>query len=248
VGLFRKNISNYIGNTIVKGTPFNLTTPIGGALYKEAVASGCAATDNPCIRNWIFTNRATAPGVTRGTLDAQGNWQGTIVGQAGDPVAVFDITVPANQRNDHINGAEVNVQYAFRNGFGFSANYTYVKSGLKYSDSTIGDQFALEGLSNSGNLVGFYEDNTYSARVAYNWRGKFLSGRHDGREPNPIYTEPYGQVDLSLGYKFNDKLSFQFEAINLTDEIQRAHERRKEILQMVTQTGRRFMIGARYKF
>jgi TonB-dependent receptor len=248
VGLFRKNISNYIGNTIVKGTPFNLTTPIGGALYKEAVASGCAATDNPCIRNWIFTNRATAPGVTRGTLDAQGNWQGTIVGQPTDPVAVFDITVPANQRNDHINGAEVNVQYAFRNGFGFSANYTYVKSGLKYSDSTIGDQFALEGLSNSGNLVGFYEDNTYSARVAYNWRGKFLSGRHDGREPNPIYTEPYGQVDLSLGYKFNDKLSFQFEAINLTDEIQRAHERRKEILQMVTQTGRRFMIGARYKF
>ena len=247
-GLFRKQISNYIGNTIVKGTPFNLPTPIGGTFFKEAVAAGCASTDNPCIRNYIFRNHPTAPGVTVTGTDAQGNINGTIVGQPGDPIAVFDITVPANQRNDHINGIELNAQYAFRNGFGFSANYTYVRSGLKYSDTTIGDQFALEGLSNSGNLVGFYEDSKFSTRLAYNWRGKFLAGRHDGREPNPVYVEPYGQWDLSIGYKFTDKLSMQLEAINLTDEIQRAHERRTEILQAVTQTGRRFMIGARYKF
>ncbi|RZL39712.1 MAG: TonB-dependent receptor [Rubrivivax sp.] len=247
-GLFRKEISNYIGNTIVKGTPFNLHTPIGGALFKEALGSGCAATDNPCIRNWIFQNRASSPGVTRGEKDSQGNWQGTIVGQPGDPIAVFDITVPANQRDDHINGMELNAQYAFRNGFGFSANYTYVKSGLKYIDNKIGDQFALEGLSNSGNLVGFYEDDKLSARIAYNWRGKYLAGRHDGREPNPIYVAPYGQFDVGIGYTITEKLSVQLDAVNLTDEYQRAYERNERILQAITQTGRRFMIGARYKF
>jgi TonB-dependent receptor len=248
-GAFRKLISNYIGNTIVKGTPFNLATPIGGTLFKEAVATGgCASTDNPCIRNYIFKNHPTAAGVTATGIDAQGNYQGTIVGQPGDPIASFDITVPANQRNDHINGLEFNFQYAFRNGLGFSVNYTYVTSGLKYINNKIGEQFALEGLSNSGNLVGFYEDNTYSARVAYNWRGKYLSGRHDGREQNPIYVAPYGQVDVSLGYKFNEKLSMQLEAINLTDEYTRSYERNERILFAATQTGRRFMVGARYKF
>jgi len=247
-GAFRKLINNYIGNSIIKGTPFNLTTPIGGPLFNQAIASGCAATDNPCIRNWIFENKSTSPGVARTTKDAQGNWQGTIAGQPGDPIAVFDITVPANQRNDHINGAELNAQYTFNSGFGFSANYTYVRSGLKYVDNKIGDQFALEGLSNSGNLVGFFENDKISARVAYNWRGKYLAARHDGREPNPIYVAPYGQFDVSLGYKFTDKLSVQLEAINLTDEYQRAYERNERILQAITQTGRRFMIGARYKF
>lgn len=248
VGLFRKDISNYIGSTIIKGTPFNLHTPIGGALYNQAVASGCVATDNPCIRNWIFENRATSAGVTRTTKDAQGNWQGTIVGQPGDPIAVFDITVPANQRDDTINGAEINAQYAFGNGFGFSANYTYVRSGLKYVDNKIGDQFALEGMSNAGNLVGFYEDDKLSVRVAYNWRGKYLAARHDGREPNPIYVAPYGQVDVGIGYKVTERLSVQLDAVNLTDEYQRAYERNERILQAITQTGRRFTIGARYRF
>ena len=53
---------------------------------------------------------------------------------------------------------------------------------------------------------------------------------------------------MSLGYKLTEKLSVQFEAINLTDEISRSHERAQEALAYVTQTGRRFMIGARYKF
>ncbi|MBT9492720.1 MAG: TonB-dependent receptor [Paucibacter sp.] len=247
-GFFHKSIDNYIGDSRIKGTPFNLHTPVGGAFYNEAIAQGCAATDNPCIRNFIFSRHATAPGVTATGKDAAGNITGTITGQPGDPIAVFDISVPANQRNDHINGVELNAQYAFRSGFGFSANYTYVRSGLKYDNNLLGNQFALQGLSNSGNLVGFYEDQTYSARLAYNWRGEFLSGTHDGREPNPIYVEPYGQLDMNLGYKFNKNLSFQFEVINLTDEIARSHERRTEILQMVTQTGRRFMVGARYSF
>ena len=248
-GFFHKSIANYIGDSHIRGTPFNLHTPVGGAFYNEAIAQGCAATDNPCIRNFIFSRHGTAPGVTvNPTKDANGNFTGTIAGQPGDPIAEFDIAVPANQRSDHINGLELNAQYTFRSGFGFSANYTYVRSGLKYDNTTLGNQNALLGLSNSGNLVGFYEDKTYSARLAYNWRGQFLNATHDGREPNPIYVEPYGQFDLSLGYKASEKLSFQFEAINLTDEISRAHERRTEILQLVTQTGRRFMVGARYKF
>src|SRR5204863_7750941 len=129
------------------------------------------------------------------------------------------------------------------------ANYTYVDSGLKYKNNSQGDQFALPGLSDTANLVAFYENDTVEARIAYNWRGEFFTrGRDGGNNVNPIYTEAYSQVDLTLGYKWNEHLSFQLEAINLTDSIVRLHERTKNELVGVYQTGPRYMVGARYKF
>jgi hypothetical protein len=50
--------------------PFGLHTPVGGALWNEALANGCANADTTCIRNYIFRNHATAPGVTRGGMTA----------------------------------------------------------------------------------------------------------------------------------------------------------------------------------
>ncbi len=96
--------------------------------------------------------------------------------------------------------------------------------------------------------MGFYENDKWSVRVAYNWRDKFLSGLADGAGANPAYTEAYGQIDLSVGYNWNDRLSFQAEAINLNDGIQRVHGRTKEQVLYVTQTGPRYMFGMRYKF
>ncbi len=77
---------------------------------------------------------------------------------------------------------------------------------------------------------------------------EFLSGTFDGAGPNPNYVEAYGQLDVAVGYKYNDKLSFSLEAINLTDEYQRVHGRTKSQALYVTQNGPRYMVSARYKF
>jgi len=249
VGYFLKNIDNFIGVTTTDGTPFNLTTPANGVLFKEAVSKGCATADLTCIRNYILNTYNGRSGVVKTGVDANGNAMGTIAGQAGDPLANFKITTQANQRSAKLDGLEFGLQHMFGNtGFGVSANYTWVNSGLKYDNSSRGEQFALIGLSDSANLVGFYENEQWSVRVAYNWRDKFLSGVYDGAGPNPAYTQAYGQVDINVGYKWNDKLSFQAEVINLNDGIQRIHGRTKEEVLYVTQTGPRYMIGARYKF
>ena len=42
VGYFNKDIDNYVGVTQIVEQPFDLHTPIGGALYNEAVAAACA--------------------------------------------------------------------------------------------------------------------------------------------------------------------------------------------------------------
>ena len=249
LGFFSKNIDNFIGVTTTAGTPFNLRTPANGVLFTEAVTQGCVNSDLTCIRNYILNTYNGRNGVVRTGVDANGNAVGTIAGQPGDPVANFNITTQANQRSAKLDGLEFNVQHMFGNsGFGASANYTYVNSGLKYNNNVRGEQFALLGLSNSANLVGFFENDKLSVRVAYNWRDKFLSGLFDGAGPNPAYTEAYGQVDVNVGYNLTSNLSFQAEVINLNDGVQRIHGRTKEQVYYVTQTGPRYMIGARYKF
>lgn len=250
VGFFRKNIDNYIGVTTRNDTSLGLNTPVGGAYWNEALGNGCASADLTCIRNYIFRNRGGAPGVVRGADDANGNATGVISGQPGDPVANFAITAPANQRSASLDGWEFNLQHMFGDsGFGVSANYTMVDSGLTYNNAVIGEQFALEGLSDSANVVGFYDRDKWQVRAAYNWRDEFLAARFDGSgQPNPVYTEAYGQLDLSVGYQWTENLSLSLEAINLTDEVQRQHGRHPNQIVYATQTGPRYMLGVRYKF
>jgi TonB-dependent receptor len=249
VGMFHKSMSNYIGHGLANYSQAGLTTPIGGTMYNAAVANSCPTADITCIRNYIFAHYDGQPGVTKTGTDPQGNSTGLIVAQPTDPVLQFKIATPVNQHNASLHGFEFNIQNAFGNsGFGIGANYTLVMSGLKYDNGSIGEQFALVGLSNSANVVAFYENEHVNARVAYNWRGQFLASTTDAAGFNPVYTEPYGQVDMTLGYNVDDHLSFTLDALNLNDGVLRQHSRTKSELESITQTGRRFMIGARYKF
>lgn len=251
IGYFTKDIQNYIGSGIQASTPFNLKTPANGVFWKEAVANGCTTADPTCIRNYIFNKYAGQFGIVRGANDVNGNATGTIPAQVGDPIATFYITVPTNERSDSLKGWEFNLQHMFgASGFGVAANYTLVSSGLKFNNASVEPQFALPGVGNSANLVGFYENDKWSVRAAYNWRDEFLTALTDGAsaQSNPIYTEAYGQLDVNVGYKWSKQLSFQAEAINLNDGIQRLHGRSSTQVNYVTQTGPRYMFGLRYKF
>ncbi|MGH8074435.1 MAG: TonB-dependent receptor [Lysobacter sp.] len=240
-GYFRKEIDNYTGTSVIEISPFDLHTPAEGAYFNEAVAAGCAFADRACIRDYIFANHDGDPGV-----DAVA---GTIEGQPGDPAATFRITVPVNRNSAVLDGWEFNLQHVFGlSGFGLSANYTIVDSNLTYDNFDLGEQFALVGLSDSANLVGFYDKGPWQVRAAYNWRDEFLSSTFDSWRPNPVYVEAYGQLDLSVGYQVSEQLSLQVEAINVTDETTRSHGRHERQLFYATQTGPRYMLGFRYKF
>ena len=245
---FHKSLKDYNKAITENVNLFGLRTPIGGALYKEAMTTGGCGTDSQCIRTYIFNKYPTAPGVSPGG----GPGLGSITAQPSDPLLIFKLGTYANiERTSKINGIELNAQHIFGNsGFGVSANFTKVRSNLSYDNNKPGGQTdVLVGMGDSGNLVGFYEDDTWSARLAYNWRGKFLAANYDGAEgAQPLYVEPYGQLDISVGYNVNKNLRLQLEAINLTDEYTRTHLRNENQIGAVTQLGRRVMIGARYKF
>jgi TonB-dependent receptor len=241
LGYFKKKITNFLTDTIVTATPFNLPTPAGGALWNEAVASGCGE-DRDCIRTYIFNNYDGQFGV-----DATNQ---VIAGQPGDPIAQFQIQSQINsKRKASLDGLEFNVQHMFgRSGFGVSANYTVVNSDLKYKNGSTGRQEPLVGVSDSANLVVFYENDKWQLRAAYNWRDKFLTAVQDSARFNPVYTEAYGQLDINVSCKLTDRFSVHAEVINATDNTQRLHGRAKEQVLYVTQTGPRYMFGANYKF
>lgn len=246
---FRKSLKDYNEAIITRTNVFNLHTPIGSAMYNQAQTTGGCGADSDCIRKYIFTNFPTAPGVSPG---AAGGSIGTITAQPTDPLLMFNLgTYVNNTRTSKINGIELNAQHIFGNsGFGLSVNFTKVKSNLAYNNGQRGAQTdVLPGMGDSGNLVGFFENETWTTRLAYNWRGKFLAANYGGVEgAQPLNVEPYGQFDLSVGYNVNQNLRLQFEAINLTDEYTRTHLRNENQVGAVTQLGRRIMIGARYKF
>src|SRR3546814_4783139 len=61
------------------------------------------------------------------------------------------------------------------------------------------------------------------ARVAWNWRDKFLAGTG----PNPFYVEAYWQIDASASWEFVPGITGFVEGINLTGEGRRGHLRHK---------------------
>jgi TonB-dependent receptor len=249
LGLFHKNLENYAGQVVLNEPSTTATTPVGGKYWNAALAAGCVATDTTCMRNYILRNFNGQQGVTFTGNNEAGNALGTISGIPGDPALPYLLTTYVNEKKAMLKGAELNLQHFFGNsGFGVQANYTWVKSDLKFDNMGTANQFALIGLSNSANLVGIYEDSKWSIRAAYNWRDEFLASVADNNQPNPRYVEPYGQIDLSIGYNLSKNLSLSLEGINLGDSTQRTHGRTKEQVLSVTTGGRRYMVGARYKF
>lgn len=242
IGYFKKKVSNYPGTTTINETPFHIPNPGAGPWVQEAITTGgCAAADSACIRDYIINAHAGDPAVTQPTASAQG----IIAGRPGiDPDTVFHITIPVASGSSSIDGWELNLQHMFGDsGFGGIINYTKVNSDLKYNVASLGAQFPLVGLSDTANVVAFYENAKWQARVAYNWRDQFYNGL-DGQQ-SPVFVEPYGQVDANVSWKLNDRVSLQVEAINLTDRNTRSHSRTRQAVEFATQTGARYMIGAR---
>jgi len=231
-------VKNFIGTRQVQENFYGLRNPASGPRYQaatEALGAGASAGE---IRAWIIAQGG--PGVS-------GN---DIIGLPEDDLLEFNVTVRSNEEQASINGWEFAVQHVFgESGFGAIANYTYVTGDIGYDNKSLGEQFALLGLSDTANLVGFYDKDGFQVRVAYNWRDTFLAGTgHGTNNPNPVYVEAYGQVDINVSYDINDNLTVFAEGINVTDEYTRSHARTKLQLMNMTQLGPRYNIGVRYNF
>ena len=110
------------------------------------------------------------------------------------------------------------------------------------------NQFALVGLSDTANSPLMYEKYGFSARLAYNWRDKFLSGTNQGGSRSPQFTDEYGQFDMNLSYDITEHCQVMVEGINLTGEDHREYRRQEGMTIWAYELAPRYAFGARYKF
>jgi TonB-dependent receptor len=241
VGYFHKKVSNFITTTRVDQNAFGLHTVVGGPRYNAALAALGANATADDIRNYIATNYPTTVVVT-------GTGQILVQALAEDPLLNFEITTPTNSdQTATIHGFEFNVQHSFWDtGFGVILNYTKVDGSARYNNALPASvpQFALVGLSDSANAVAFYDKNGLQARIAYNWRDKFLAGSG----PNPSYVEAYGQLDGSASYEFRKGITAFVEGINLTGSSRRGHMRHVNNVTFVSPGFARYAAGVRFAF
>lgn len=246
-GFFNKKVKNFVGTDVIKDNAFGLTNPTAGP--RAAAAAAVVGNDGTAIRQYLLDPANGFAGIVYTGIDAgSGLHTGQILGLPEDPLVVFDISRPeVNDQTANLDGFELALQHNFGDsGFGAILNYTIVNGDFEYDNtqSFRESQFTLVGLSDSANLIVFYDKNGLQGRLAYNWRDEFLAGNG----PNPFYTEAYGQLDANISYELGDNWTIFAESINLTGEDRRGHRRSDNTVTFATPGEPRYMFGARYTY
>jgi len=251
IGYYEKRVRNFAGRQPVQENVYGLRDVTAGpralAAQAKLEALGLKVTD----ANLFGMVAATEHGFTFDeTQTEQYGIDYDILPNSDDPLAQFNVAEYVNNKEAKIDGFEIAVQHFFGDsGFGFQANYTTVNGDIGFDNN--GDpsvtQFALLGLSDTANLVGMYEQGDFQARIAYNWRDKFLNTQSQYIN-EPAYTEAYSQIDFNMSYQVTEELSVFLEGINITGEDTRTHGRTKVQLWNLAEQKARFAFGARYTF
>lgn len=152
---------------------------------------------------------------------------------------------PANTGSGTIRGVEFSYSQFYDmlpgawSGLGLQFNFTYIdQSGLEdpneISEGTLGfdengnpiadnrntfrvfSGLPLQGYSDKNmNIVGMYEYDKISFRLAYTWRSEYLLTLRESEEYVPAFAKASGMMDASLYYSINDNWKVGIEGSNL---------------------------------
>jgi iron complex outermembrane receptor protein len=148
-----------------------------------------------------------------------------------------------------LNGLEIAIQQnldflpAPWNGFGGIINYSKVDTNDKEN--------ILPGISPvSYNLIGYWENEKLSFRLAYNYRDEYVlagGGSFIGFEDR--YVAARGQLDFSAVWRVTNKLEFIARGYNLTEEIYEEYLADNPAkVRRVNWDGRTWALYAQYRF
>ncbi|TYK65877.1 TonB-dependent receptor [Colwellia echini] len=148
--------------------------------------------------------------------------------QIGVPIGTIntDLVPPADSWNTSsyenagggkINGIELQLNQAWDNGFGVNVNYTYANDDAPSEVYTDGIARFTQASEHMTNLVGYWENDEFSARAAYNWRSEYMVREYGKYYGNRMHDD-FGTLDLTLGWNATESLLFSFEVVNALGE------------------------------
>lgn len=151
------------------------------------------------------------------------------------------VTSTRNGGDAKLDGFELNYHQFFSGwfeGFGIQATYTFIDANSVpnneqsvekeqwydsvYEDTGLRvspDKLPLQGQSDhTVNFIGMFENDLWEARLAYNWRSKYLLTTRDVISKAPQWYNAHGELDGSVFYNVTPNFKIGLQAENLTDE------------------------------
>ncbi|WP_444946739.1 TonB-dependent receptor [Microbulbifer sp. VTAC004] len=199
---------------------------------------------------WYFDD-ASAMGVTLFRKDIASfviNGSSLVTREIDGDTWNVNMSMPVNGTDATAQGAELFVQYAFDNGFGVLANYTYTDTELANLDLESGETIKTEIAGTSKdqyNLSVYYENDLFSVRASYNYRSAYADGYSNGVN---TFTDEYDQLDVNASYSLMENLTLTASIINLTEEkVDRYWGEENRVLGS-SYSGRRAYMGLTYSF
>jgi TonB-dependent receptor len=168
----------------------------------------------------------------------------------GQTVLVQSYSTQANGSSAKSEGVEVYAQHTLSFGLGAQVNFTYNHTSVadvSLDGKKIGTSPLVGSAKTQWNASIFYEKGPVLLRASYNRRGERVQGLVSGLN---VYDDPYQQVDLNASFEVFHNFTITGSVINLTKETARSHLGNDTNARYYSSqyTGRRFYLGAAFKF
>ncbi|KQX95338.1 TonB-dependent receptor [Rhodanobacter sp. Root480] len=164
------------------------------------------------------------------------------------------INGPVQGGGNWLHGFEFGLKQDFKflpgiwSNFGLGANFTFSPSNTG-TDLAGNDIPFQDNSKKQANLVVWYQDDKFEARVAGNYRSKrAVSQNFGGIQGMEEYQAPTFYVDASVSYKVTPNVEVYAQGSNLTNEHERYYLVWPDQVANTTQFERRVMLGVRAHF
>jgi iron complex outermembrane receptor protein len=155
-----------------------------------------------------------------------------------------------------VNGLELAARVAFADfadgfisNFGFDVNYTLSDSSQDAKGVNDKELPFVNNSEDTYNLVGWFENENWSARLAYNFRSpRLISQGSAAVGQQALYQDDYGQLDLNVTWDVTDNVSLYVNGSNITEEFQQTYLEYKEQKAFQNIYESRWALGARVNF
>ena len=171
------------------------------------------------------------------SIVAQGTSTGSYYNNKRETFTEYQITSPYNTSGRN-RGVELSWRQPFLDNFGMLVNYTYADGELDDGGEL------LNSSKNTYNVTGYFENERFSARLAYNWRSKYKAGVDRGASQ---HVDDMPSLAASVNVKLTDKLTLTFDALNLTNETIKMYAENEDRPRAFYSNGRTFYLGLRGK-
>ncbi|MFT4942004.1 MAG: iron complex outermembrane receptor protein, partial [Paraglaciecola sp.] len=156
-----------------------------------------------------------------------------------------------------VQGIELGAKIAFSDMFdsyllenvGMDVNYTFSDSTQDAKD-VHGNDLPFVGLSeDTYNVVAWYEQESFSARVAWNSRSpRLITAGTAAVGGQSLYQDDYSQLDISATYNINENFSVYVNGSNILEEIQQTYLEFPDQKAFQNEYEARWTIGTRVNF